>query len=133
MMWVIILLIKLLRNLFSPKVIVICNDSQFRNIIVDTINHLSNSVKHHLRNTIVVLSDGPSQNGNIPVLNGSTLMGIHKPLYFGIDKIELYKSSILLFAKKPGNSVRQCVERTLLHEIGHHFGFDHKKLSSLGL
>lgn len=117
----------------SEEINIVCDDDQFRNIIVNMINGLDDSTRYHLRNTSIVLLDEPPKGDKAKVSEYMKLLGMHRSFKFQPDKIELYKDNILLFAEKPGYSLQQCVESTLLHEIGHHFGFDHKKLNSLGL
>lgn len=114
----------------SETINIVCDDSKFRDVIIDVLARLDSSVKYHLRNTSIVLLDEPLK---VEISVGHILLGMHKTFKYQPDKIELYKNNILLFAKKPGSSLQQCIETTLLHEIGHHFQFDHEKLSSLGL
>lgn len=46
------------------------------------------------------------------------------------ERIVLYKKPIMMLSKD-NNSLYRTIRRVLLHEIGHHFGFDDKALEKM--
>lgn len=46
------------------------------------------------------------------------------------DKITLFKEHIELYAESP-EEVPHVIRETLLHEIAHHFGFEHEKIHKM--
>lgn len=123
----------LLYILKPKKITVICSDQQFGDIILNILSGLGEPIKHHLRNTVVQVLDDVPKNAEPKTKWDQVRLGLHIRYSSGPDKIELYKNNIITMGCQPGNTVEQCLRRTLMHEIGHHFGYDHKKLSSLGL
>ncbi len=47
------------------------------------------------------------------------------------DEILLYQGPIEFWASEDGISVYDVIYDTLIHEIGHHFGFDEEQLAAL--
>ncbi|MFH1074470.1 MAG: metallopeptidase family protein [Candidatus Firestonebacteria bacterium] len=88
-----------------------------------------------LKNIEIVLED------SAPNKKGSILLG----LYQGVplknrnagfeplmpDKITLYKQSLELISKTPG-ALRKNIRDTVIHEIGHYFGFEEKDIRKWG-
>lgn len=48
------------------------------------------------------------------------------------SQIFIFRGPILRQSARSRKSIERQIEITLLHEIGHHFGFDHDKLRALG-
>ncbi len=91
-----------------------------------------------LQNVGVTFENWPSpmQIAKLRLNRRSLLFGLYEgiPLtkrsnYSGVlpDKITIFKHPILMVSRTP-DDVRQRVRRTVMHEIGHHFGLSDKEL-----
>ena len=112
----------------------------FEQLVVEALDSLPEDVAEMISNVDVVVEEepNPADLANLPP--GHTLLG----LYHGVpltrrgvydrampDKISIYKGPIARLARTP-DRIRAQVRRTVLHEIGHHFGIDEQRLHELG-
>ncbi len=94
-----------------------------------------------MQNVEVVVEAEPSRAMLARVGRGRTLLGLYQghPLtargvhYSGVmpDKITIFEGPIVRMAKH-ADAIREQVRRTVIHEIGHHFGIDDPRLRELG-
>ncbi|TAL18504.1 metallopeptidase family protein [bacterium] len=49
------------------------------------------------------------------------------------DQILLFQRAIELHCRETGESVEKAIRDTIIHEVGHHFGFSEEELEELGL
>jgi len=97
-----------------------------------------------LDNVVVVVADRPSpehltQGG---VRRGSLLLGLyvgvpktHRGVTYGEllpDKIWIFQEPIEWLCRTPAQ-IRECVRKTVLHEIGHHLGLSDQELRDAGV
>lgn len=112
--------------------------AQFEKIVNDTIESLPAQFQEAIAETAIVIEDSTSSRTRKGTRRGGLLLG----LYEGIpitewgrdfisgklpDKISLFKENIETYAMTP-EEVPHIIRETLLHEIAHHFGFDHDKI-----
>ena len=117
------------------------SEAAFRDLVADALDSLPQDVTELMDNVEVVVEDEPPAESLAPLPRGSTLFGEYRgfPLtargvnYEGAlpDKISIFKGPIERVARTP-NGIREQVRRTVIHEIGHHFGMDEDRLEELG-
>ncbi len=102
---------------------------QFEQMVADALDALPPELARHMDNVAVVVEDG----------DGS-LLGLYQgvPLtrrwgYSGAtpDRITIYQDPICAMCETEEEVVAQ-VRRTVVHEVGHHFGIDDPRLRELG-
>lgn len=117
------------------------SEEAFRELVSDALDALPEDITRLMDNVEVVVEDEPPAEslGRLP--RTDTLLGEYRgfPLtarginYEGAlpDKISIFKGPIERLSSTP-NDIREQVRRTVIHEIGHHFGLDEDKLDELG-
>lgn len=115
-------------------------EEEFRSFVVETIDSLPDDLARKMQNVDIVVEEEPPREFLATLPRGHTLLG-H---YHGIpltgrgfydralpDKISIYRGPITRLARSR-DRIRAQVRKTVLHEIGHHFGIDEKRLHELG-
>ncbi len=116
----------------------------FRRLVEEAIRSLPREFARRLANVEVVVEESPTPEDlqQAGVSRGGTLLG----LYLGVplsergsgygnvlpDKIILFQRPILTLCRSP-REVREEVRKTLVHEIGHHFGLSERELRNAGV
>lgn len=117
---------------------------QFEILVGEAIESLPDEILAWLDNVAIVVGEWPSpgQLAQVGLDSADLLFG----LYVGVpktkrgftygeivpDKIVIYQRPIELVCRTP-DQVRDRVRRTVLHEIGHHFGMDEDQLAEAGV
>ncbi len=116
---------------------------KFENAVDRALNEIPQALKKHIDNVRIIIQDFPDQET-------LDFFGIDSPygllgLYSGIptkersffspggtlpNQIYLYRIPILRLAG-PTKPAQEIIRETLLHEIGHHFGFGEQELRDL--
>lgn len=116
---------------------------QFERLIAEEFARIPPHIKEKLDNVDFVLEDEASddQRSAHGMRRGDELLGLYEgvPLnerrgsYFGVlpDKISLFHGPLERCAEGDDVELRKLVYDTLLHEIGHHFGFCEKDVRKL--
>ncbi len=112
----------------------------FEDLVAEAIDSLPDDIAQMLSNVEIVVEDEPPLEFLARLPRNTTLLG-H---YHGIpltsrghydralpDKISIYKGPITRMARTP-DRIRAQVRKTVLHEIGHHFGIEEDRLHELG-
>ena len=113
----------------------------FEDLVAEALDSLPEDIAAKMENVEVVVEDEPPVEMLRRMHRGQTLLG----LYHGIpltqrgtwytsampDKISIYRGPIVRFARTP-DRIREQVRRTVIHEIGHHFGISDARLRELG-
>jgi predicted Zn-dependent protease with MMP-like domain len=120
---------------------------EFDRILDQVISELPGEVKQILEDLPIIVMDEPSPalladlgieerggssdlcglHSGVPLTERSVLSGAELPA-----SIHLFRGPIMRLAGKSDGSLKREIRITLLHEIGHHFGFDEEKLRTLG-
>jgi predicted Zn-dependent protease with MMP-like domain len=114
----------------------------FEMLVEQALDNLPPGVKHLLENVAVVIDDEPSaeqlrENGMRP---SETMYGLYEgvsPVTYGADmvpfanKITLFRLPLEEDFPDPDDLARE-VQKTVVHEIGHHAGMDEQRLHVLG-
>ena len=118
-------------------------ESQFAVFVEEALAELPEEIQQHLNNVAVTVADWPSaselQRGGIQ--HPRQLFGLYEgvPLtkrggHYNLiapDHITLYRGP-LLAAFGTLEALRQQIRRTVVHEIGHHFGITEARIRELG-
>lgn len=112
----------------------------FELLVTEALDSLPQEIERMLSNVDVVVEDEPSSDQLRAIATGHTLFG----LYTGVpltkrgvydhalpDKITIFRGPIVRYARTP-ERIREQVRRTVMHEIGHHFGIEEDRLHELG-
>ena len=116
---------------------------QFEELVAQALDGLPMEIGQYLDNIVVTIAEWPSPNelANTGHRSPYELLG----LYQGIplphrgqgynmalpDRVVIYRRPIQAIAHSP-SAIRRRVERTVVHEIGHHFGIDDERLAEMG-
>jgi predicted Zn-dependent protease with MMP-like domain len=112
----------------------------FEQLVSEALDGLPEEIARMMSNVEVVVEDEPHPNQLRGLPRGHTLFG----LYHGVpltkrgiydhalpDKISIFRGPIVRYARTP-DRIREQVKRTVIHEIGHHFGIEEHRLHELG-
>lgn len=120
---------------FSPE--------EFEQLVVQALDALPEFFQQKLQNIEVVVADWPTtaELQRVGMKPGQLLLGLYQgvPLTrrtsnYGLvlpDKITIFQGPIERICRTPERVVRQ-VQRTVKHEIAHHFGISDDRLRELG-
>ena len=115
-------------------------DDEFRNLVADALDSLPEEIVQLMENVEVVVEDEPPAESLASLGRGATLLGEYQgfPLtdrarYENAlpDKISIFKGPIERLSSDPAD-IKEQVRKTVIHEIGHHFGLDETRLEELG-
>lgn len=107
----------------------------FERLVALALDTIPKGLADRIDNVVIVVED--ESPGGMP-----TLLGLYQgiPLtsrtpggYAGAlpDRITIYRRPILAICNTPDEVVEE-VRRTVVHEVGHHFGMDDRRLHELG-
>ena len=112
----------------------------FEQLVAEAIDSLPEDIAQMIQNVEIVVEPEPPTEYLQRLPRGHTLFG----LYHGVpltkrgvydralpDKISIYEGPITRIMRSP-DAIREQVRRTVLHEIGHHFGIEEARLHELG-
>jgi predicted Zn-dependent protease with MMP-like domain len=117
---------------------------QFETLVADALDSLPDEIVGWLDNVVVVVAEQPTpqQLADAGLGPRQLLFG----LYVGLPKTrrgftygEIVPDKILIFQRPIEQvcgtpaQIRECVRKTVLHEIGHHFGMDEGQLRAAGV
>jgi predicted Zn-dependent protease with MMP-like domain len=117
---------------------------QFEILVDEALDGLPDDIADWLDNVVIVVGERPTpeQLSEAGLAPGDLLFG----LYVGVpktrrgftygeivpDKIVIFRQAIERVCRTPAR-IRECVRKTVLHEIGHHFGMDEEQLRAAGV
>jgi len=122
---------------------------RFQDLVDEAVASLPAEFARRLENVDVVVAEAPSRRTlrEMGVPPGGTLLGLYRGVpqtrrthaYGAVapDQIVIYRRSVLAAARQGSGggdldeAVRRQVRRTVLHEIGHHFGLGEADLRRL--
>ncbi len=113
----------------------------FEDLVAEALDSLPDELAKMMSNVEVVVEDEPPFEYTRRLPPGHTLLGHYHgvPLtkrgnHYGQqlpDKISIYKGPITRMARS-ASRIRSQVRKTVIHEVGHHFGIDDARLHELG-
>jgi predicted Zn-dependent protease with MMP-like domain len=120
------------------------DEHTFEDLVTEAIEGLPPEIQNWLDNVAIVVGEQPTreQLAQAGLRPGQLLFG----LYVGVpktrrgftygetvpDKIVVFRRPIERVCRTPAG-IRDCVRRTVLHEIGHHFGLGENELRAAGV
>jgi predicted Zn-dependent protease with MMP-like domain len=114
----------------------------FEQLVVEALDALPQRFRRHLQNIAVVVEEAPSRKllESLGLWPENTLLGLYEgvPLpergygYGNIlpDRITIFQRPIETMCFTP-HEIRDVVQDTVLHELGHYFGLDDEQLDDL--
>jgi predicted Zn-dependent protease with MMP-like domain len=115
---------------------------EFEEVVTSALERLPKSLKNKMKNIDVVVENRASQNLllEMGLRSPSELLGLYQgiPLdrrgfYYGNvlpDKITLFQMPIELNCKTK-EEIEEKIQEVVIHEVGHYFGLDDKRLKEL--
>lgn len=112
---------------------------EFEELVAQALDSLPEEFSRQLDNVEVVVEAWPSREDlqSIGALPGTVLYGLYRGVaktkrahYSGVlpDKISIFAGPILAHFGSNPDAVKTQVRKTVLHEIGHHFGMSEKEI-----
>jgi predicted Zn-dependent protease with MMP-like domain len=110
------------------------SEQQFEELVRSALDELPSEFQRALENVAIVVSDRGAENHAYGMYVGLRTGGMG---FFGgggvPDEIMIFRDTLVRdFGDDPAR-LRLQVRRTVLHEAGHHFGFDEQGVRKLGL
>lgn len=117
------------------------DEHAFRKLVREALDTLPQKFKEILNNVDIVVSDEPTplQKQKMHLRPSVLLYGLYEGIpqtergnYTGVlpDKITIFRLAIEKSATSE-DDIKEQVRRTVLHEIGHHFGMSDRELRDL--
>ena len=119
------------------------SSEEFESLVVEALDNLPAEIQEKLQNIEIVVSDWPTaaELRSVGLKPGQLLLGLYHgvPLTrrggrYGLvlpDKVTIFQGPIERVCRTPEDVIRQ-VQRTVRHEIAHHFGISDDRLRELG-
>ena len=113
---------------------------RFRELVVEALESLPGDLAGAMENVDVVVEDEPDPSMLRQLSPRGTLFGLYQgiPLtkrgYYDRalpDKITIFRGPITRAFRTP-DAIREQVRKTVIHEVGHHFGITDSRLRELG-
>jgi predicted Zn-dependent protease with MMP-like domain len=108
------------------------SDADFEDMVSTALDGLPPGLGRVMRNVAVVVDHESSQRHLLGLYVGVPLTE-RTHTYSGVlpDRITIYHQAICAICSS-GDQVVEEVRRTVIHEVGHHFGIDDERLHELG-
>jgi predicted Zn-dependent protease with MMP-like domain len=108
-------------------------EERFEELVTDALDGLPHEIGALMDNVAVFVEAGSATSGLLGLYQGIPLT--HRQNY-GVgmvmpDRITIYRDAILAHCQSDDDVVQQ-VRITVVHEVGHHFGLDDRRLRELG-
>ena len=105
---------------------------RFEEMVVTALDGLPEDLGRLMRNVAVTVEHGAGPPGLLGLYEGVPLTS-RTSQYAGVlpDRITIYRQTICAICRTE-QEVDDQVRRTVIHEIGHHFGIGDHRLSELG-
>lgn len=116
---------------------------EFEQLVAQALDDLPDDIRQYLQNIDVVVADWPTaaELRSVGLKPGQLLLGLYQgvPLtkrgnHYGLvlpDKVTIFQGTIERVCHTREQVVRQ-VQRTVKHELAHHFGISDDRLRDLG-
>jgi predicted Zn-dependent protease with MMP-like domain len=105
---------------------------RFEDMVADALDSLPEEFGRLMRNVAVTVEQDGGRPGLLGLYQGVPLTG-RNSWYAGVlpDRITIYRRAICAICNTEDEVVEQ-VRRTVIHEVGHHFGISDERLRELG-
>jgi predicted Zn-dependent protease with MMP-like domain len=111
---------------------ILIEPERFEEMVVAALDGLPEQLGEMMRNVAVTVEHGPGPRGLLGLYQGVPLTS-RTTQYSGVlpDRIIIYRLAICAICRTE-DEVADQVRRTVVHEVGHHFGIDDERLRELG-
>jgi predicted Zn-dependent protease with MMP-like domain len=109
-------------------------EQEFEALVSSALDELPTKFQQALDDVAIVVSDRGSENHAYGMYVGSRLGG--QPFFGGggvPDEILIFRDTLVRDFGDDPERLRRQVSKTVLHEVGHHLGFDESGVRKLGL
>ena len=108
------------------------DDERFEAMVTEALDGLPPELGRLMSNVAVTVEHGPGPRGLLGLYQGIPLTR-RTTSYGGVlpDRITIYHRTICAVSRSDAEVVEQ-VRRTVVHEVGHHFGISDARLRELG-
>ena len=105
---------------------------RFEDMVAEALDGLPPELGRLMRNVAVTVEHNPGPRGLLGLYEGIPLTS-RTSQYAGVlpDRITIYRLAICAICRTEAEVADQ-VRRTVVHEVGHHFGIDDDRLRELG-
>jgi predicted Zn-dependent protease with MMP-like domain len=112
--------------------VIIVDAESFEQMVATALDSLPEELGDLMRNVAVLVEHGPGPRGLLGLYEGIPLTS-RTTGYAGVlpDRITIYQRAICAICDTEADVVEQ-VRRTVIHEVGHHFGISDARLRELG-
>ena len=106
---------------------------RFEEMVASALDGLPQELGRLMSNVAVTVEQGAGPPGLLGLYEGIPLTSRTAGGYAGVlpDRITIYRQAICAICRTEDEVAAQ-VRRTVIHEVGHHFGLDDRRLSELG-
>jgi predicted Zn-dependent protease with MMP-like domain len=106
---------------------------RFEEMVASALDGLPQELGRLMSNVAVMVEQGAGPPGLLGLYEGVPLTSRTAGGYAGVlpDRITIYRQAICAICQAE-DEVAVQVRRTVIHEVGHHFGLDDQRLSELG-
>jgi predicted Zn-dependent protease with MMP-like domain len=106
---------------------------RFEDLVASALDGLPPGLGNEMRNVAVTVQHEPGPPGLLGLYEGIPLTSRGTTSYAGVlpDRITIFRLAICEICGSE-EEVADQVRRTVIHEVGHHFGIDDDRLSELG-
>lgn len=116
---------------------------EFEQLVAQALDELPEDIRQHLQNIEVVVAEWPTaaELRSVGMKPGQLLLGLYQgvPLTkrgnrYGLvlpDKVTIFQGTIERVCRTPEQVIHR-VQRTVKHELAHHFGISDDRLRDLG-
>jgi predicted Zn-dependent protease with MMP-like domain len=113
-------------------IVVEVGPERFEEMVADALDGLPEEFGALMSNVAVTVEHGPGPPGLLGLYEGVPLTS-RTTQYAGVlpDRITIYRRTICAICRSE-DEVGEQVRRTVVHEVGHHFGIDDDRLAELG-
>lgn len=105
---------------------------RFEEMVAEALDALPERLGELMRNVAVTVEHGPGPRGLLGLYQGVPLTS-RTSSYAGVlpDRITIYRRAICAICSTEAEVIDQ-VRKTVVHEVGHHFGITDERLEELG-
>jgi len=115
---------------------------KFEEIILNTLENLPDKFKDKIKNLSIIIEDENTNSvlRNKKNINKKYILGLYHgtPIVLKPGKLNLLPDKIIIYKKaleeisSSNEGLERNIRKVVLHELGHYFGLDDKKLRKLG-
>jgi predicted Zn-dependent protease with MMP-like domain len=112
--------------------VIVVEPERFEEMVAAALDGLPPKLGEMMRNVAVTVEHGPGPRGLLGLYQGVPLTS-RTTQYSAVlpDRIIIYRRAICAICDTP-EQVAEQVRRTVIHEVGHHFGIGDERLRELG-